>query len=141
MTIKRTPADDAFSKCVRAAADYTCECCGRQYEESSMGLHCSHYFGRRAYSVRFDPGNAFSHCFACHQTLGSNPDDFRKWALGAIGEGRIQLLRERREDTNLAKSIRKNLKDVAKHYREELKRIKSLRAEGVTGKIEIVGYV
>lgn len=138
--IKRTPADDWFSKCIRLAADYTCECCGRKYDESSMGLHCSHYFGRRAYGVRFDPSNAFAHCYGCHQRLGSNPDDFRQWVLGVIGEGRIQLLRERREDSNFAKSIKKNLKDVAKHYREEFKRLKELRDNGATGKLEIIGY-
>lgn len=139
--IKRSPADDAFSKAIRAAADYTCECCGKKYDQSSMGLHCSHFFGRRAYSVRFDPKNAWAHCYGCHQRLGSNPYDFTKWVESKIGCGMLQILRERREDGNAAKLIRKNLKDVAKHYREELKRIQSLRDEGVGGKIDVQGWI
>ena len=139
--IKLNPADTAFSKCVRERTDYTCEVCGGQYEEGDRGLHCSHYFGRRAYSVRFDPANAFAHCFACHQRLGSNPDDFARWADGVLGSGRVQLLRERREDNSLGKTVKKNLKDVAKHYREQLKIMKAKRADGAVGRIEFEGWL
>lgn len=138
--MKRIAADDWFSKCIRIRSNYICESCGRQYESNSMGLHCSHYFGRRAYSVRFDPANAFAHCYGCHQRLGSNPDDFRNWVLGQLGEGRLQLLRERREDNDFAKSVRKNINDVSKHYRDEYRRIESLRSDGEIGRIEIEAY-
>lgn len=139
--IKNSTADSHFSKCIREAAGWKCECCGTQYPENAQGLHCSHYFGRRAYGVRFDPGNAFAHCFSCHQKLGGNPYDFNEWVEGQIGEGLIQILREKREDTNLAKYVKKNLKEVSDHYREEHKRLKALRADGETGKLEIVGFV
>lgn len=139
--IKISTADSHFSKCVREAAGWKCEACGTQYPENAQGLHCSHYFGRRAYGVRFDPNNAFAHCFGCHSKLGGNPDDFRQWVVDQIGEGLIDILRERREDISLAKYIKKNLKDVSDHYRDELKRLKQLRAEGKGGKLDIRGFV
>lgn len=138
--IKRLPADDAFSKCVRERSDWRCEVCGTEYEPGSQGLHCSHYFGRRAYGVRFDPDNAFAHCFGCHQKMGANPDDFTRWATEQLGEGVIQILREKREDIGLAKSVKKFLPDVAKHYREQLKAMKKQRDAGKTGRIEFQGY-
>lgn len=139
--IKRTQADDWFSKCIREASNWKCEGCGTEYEEGSQGLHCSHYFGRRAYAVRFDPDNVFAHCFGCHQKFGANPDDFRAFFVEQRGEGMAQLLREKREDIGLAKSVKKNLKDVAAHYRAEFKRLKAERARGETGPLTVVGYV
>lgn len=138
--IKTTTPDSHFSKCIREAAGWKCECCGTEYPENAQGLHCSHFFGRRAYGVRFDPDNAFAHCFGCHSKLGGNPYDFHKWAEKQIGAGLIQILREKREDTNLAKYIKKNLKSVSDHYREELKRLKQLRAEGAVGKLKVQGF-
>lgn len=145
--IKIHPADSWFSKCIREAADWTCEAheyCGfntsGKFEEGSQGLHCSHYFGRGGYGTRFAVENCDAHCFACHQKLGSNPDDFTRWKAQKYGEGMIGILREKRNDIGLAKAIKKNLKDVAKHYREEHKRLKQLRAEGITGKLDVIGY-
>ena len=142
MGIKRTPADAAFSNCVRYRVDYCCEVCGRDYPDSStrMGLHCSHLFGRRNYSVRFDPRNAFSHCYSCHKQFSENPVEFHLWARAQIGEGAIALLRERMNDHNLGKSVRKNLKEVAAHFRGELDRMAKLRSRGKKGHIEFVGY-
>ena len=138
--LKVTPADLWFSKCIREAAAWKCQCCGKQYEEGTQGLHCSHYFGRRANALRYCPDNAFAHCFGCHQRLGANPDDFRRWVAERIGEGMIDVLREKREDIGLAKSIKKNLKDVAKHYKAEYERLKSKRLEGEMGELEVFEY-
>lgn len=138
--IKRLPADMWFSKCVRERSNWTCEKCGTQYDFGAQGLQCSHYFGRRAYGVRFDPDNAFAHCFSCHQDLGGNPDDFTHWALGELGEGRIQMLREKREDIGLAKSIKKFLPDVAKHYKAEFARMRQERDLGATGRVEFENF-
>lgn len=139
--MKITAADTMFSKCVRSRANWRCEACGTQYEEGSQGLHCSHYFGRRAYAVRFDPMNAFAHCFGCHQKLGSNPDDFQRWAEAHLGEEAIGILREKRENISLAKDYKKNLKDVAKHYREQYALIQEAREKGDDGRIEFIGYI
>jgi len=139
--MKISPADKYFSKCVRARTNWTCECCGKQYEENSQGLHCSHYYGRRAYAVRYDPMNAFAHCFSCHQKLGSNPEDFHRWATETLGKQAIGILQEKRENIGLAKDYKKNLKDVAKHYREQFKLIQEQRELGNNERINFVGYI
>jgi len=72
--------------------------------------------------------------------LGSNPDDHREWMVNKVGEGMIDILRQKREDIGLAKSIKKNLKDVAKHYKAEYDRLKSLRMAGEKGTLDIIEY-
>ena len=52
----------------------------------------------------------------------------------------IDILRDKREDIALAKSIKKNLKDVAKHYKAEYERLKSLRMAGEKGPLDIIEY-
>ena len=52
----------------------------------------------------------------------------------------IDVLREKRNDIGLAKSIKKNLKDVAKHYKAEYERLKSKRLEGEMGELEVFEY-
>jgi hypothetical protein len=139
--IKILPADTWFSKCVRERTHWVCEHCGTQYEEGSQGLHCSHLFGRRAYATRFDANNAFAHCFGCHMKLGSNPIVFTDWAIGELGEGLIELLTLKHNDSNLGKSVKKELKDVAKHYKAEHEKMKQKRTNGEQGRIEFISYV
>ena len=147
MTLKITQADKWFSKCIREAQNYTCEVCGKSYPSNSMGLHCSHYFGRRNYSVRFCGGgadgvtNTFCHCFGCHQRLGSNPYDFTKWVTDTIGEGALEMLIEKRNDINAAKMIKKNLKDVAAHYKLEFEGLQARRAGGDSGILTFNSYL
>ena len=143
MAVKINPADKWFSKCIRESQNWTCEVCKKSYPENHMGLHCSHYFGRRNYSVRFcnSPANAFSHCYGCHQKLGSNPYDFTKWVTDTIGEGALEILIEKRNDINAAKMIKKNLKDVAAHYKLELEGLQARRAGGDTGVLTFNCYL
>ncbi|MAA66780.1 MAG: hypothetical protein CL581_18655 [Alteromonadaceae bacterium] len=79
-------------------------------------------------------------CFSCHNRLGGDPDDFVRWMRERVGEGMIDILREKRDDLMLAKSLKKNETDIARHYREEFKRLKGLRSEGHVGRLEIIGY-
>jgi hypothetical protein len=60
--------------------------------------------------------------------------------IARVGEGMIEILREKRDDIGLAKSIKKNLKDVAKHYKAEYERLKEERMRGERGKLEIMSY-
>ena len=138
MAIKISPADSAFSKCVRERNDWTCERCHKQYDKGSTGLHCSHIFGRRARTIRWCGDNAQALCFSCHQWFGGNPLDATQWLTETLGQGHIDLLREKRE--NIVKVSKLEEKDIAKHYREELKTLEKKRAEGVTGRIEFVSY-
>lgn len=136
--IKVTPADSAFSKCVRERAEWKCEKCGTQYDESSQGLHCSHHHSRGNWSIRFDPLNAEALCYGCHSHYGGT-EQRRNEVMSEIEQG---LLYEKMNDHDLGREARKTKGkgDIAKHYREELERMKKQRAEGVTGRIEFVGY-
>lgn len=143
-TIKRTPADDAFSKCVRERANWTCENCGTYYPEGHRkGLDCSHFFSRGNWSVRFDPANAFAHCVKCHFDLGGSPSDFHQWFIDKCGQGAWDLLNERRNDVWLGKQYKKTKGkgEVAKHYREEFKLMQECRAAGELGKIEFEAWL
>ena len=54
--------------------------------------------------------------------------------------GLLELVRERHRDTNMGKLIRKQLKEVAAHYRQEYERMQQERAKGVTGRLEVEAY-
>lgn len=119
MALRRDAADDWFSKVVRLKADWTCECCGRQYGGPSTGLHCAHIYGRANKRVRWSLDNAVSLCFGCHQTFTANPLDFHSWLQGYLGEGHMEMLNEKRHQMfKTTKIIRKEISD---HYREEFR--------------------
>lgn len=119
--VKRKPADDAFSKCVRAAAGYQCERCGTQYGPGDSGLHCSHNFSRRHRTIRWCKENALALCFGCHQWFGGNPADSGRWLEDKVGSGVIEILREKRDSKVKVSKLEE--KDIAAHYRKEHKRI------------------
>lgn len=60
-TVKRDKADKLFSEYIRKR-DGKCVRCGK-----TNNLQCSHYWGRRMESVRFDPLNAEALCPGCHE--------------------------------------------------------------------------
>jgi len=122
MGIKITPADSAFSKCIRTRDHYTCQRCSTSYTPSDTGLHCSHFHGRGNWSVRLDPENAESHCYGCHQYFEANPHEFSSYWLEKMGQGAYDLLLERKLDIDLSKMYRKTKGkgDIAKHFRGEL---------------------
>lgn len=136
--MKRSPADDAFSKCVRAAADYTCQKCGNVYDKSSTGLHCSHNFSRRHKTIRWCKDNALSLCFHCHSWFGGSPWESGPWLEDKLGIGLIEMLVEKKNAK--IKIPKSEEKEIAKHYREQLKIIQEKRASGKTGYIDFVSY-
>lgn len=138
--IKRTPADVAFSKCIRERAGWTCERCGARHEVNSQGLHCSHFHGRGKWSVRFDPDNTFSVCYGCHQYLGSRPQEHADWVRRQLGDGLFELIRERANDTKLGRIAKREVKEIAKHYRDQHRDMLAMRDQGITGRLQIVGY-
>lgn len=138
-----TPADHWFSLCVRTRTDWTCERCGKKYEEGSQGLHCSHYFGRGHWSVRFDPLNAFAHCYGCHMQFEGNPDYFVSWVIVRLGDEQIDILRDRENDpSGRGKEIKrtKGKGEIAAHFKAEYERMLQERSRGVTGRIEFSGW-
>ena len=123
--IKITPADSAFSKCIRERAGWRCEVCGTQYTPSDTGLHCSHFHGRANWSVRFDPDNAEAACYGCHAKLEGSPHEFTERWKERLGPYRYDALLERKNDIGRGREARKTKGkgDIAKHYRDELKRM------------------
>lgn len=103
--INRSKADIWFSLYIRERAKWACERCTKQFSmpvlvgNKVMGapsnLHCSHIFGRRNKSVRFDKKNAYAHCFACHQWFTENPIELYGWVTGVQGVDEVQSLRVR----------------------------------------------
>ncbi|MDP8078353.1 hypothetical protein [Phocoenobacter skyensis] len=138
MSIKRTPADNYFSKCVRARTNYCCERCGKQYDSSSVGLHCSHNYSRRHRTIRWCKENALALCYSCHEWFGGNPADSGVWLREKLGEGVINILKEK---MNSKMKVPKNEeKEIAKHYKEELKKIEQARANGFYGIVEFESW-
>ena len=138
MAIKRTPADDYFSKCVRARTDYVCERCGKQYYKSSTGLHCSHNYSRRHRTIRWCKENALALCFGCHQWYEVNPPESGRWLENKLGKGTIQLLEENKNAKIKVPKFEE--KEIAKHYREELKKIQEKRNQGEQGYIDFISW-
>ena len=136
--MKTNPADQAFSRCVRERADWTCEKCGSKHEEGSMGLHCSHIFSRRHRTIRWSGDNAQALCFSCHSWYGGNPADSGVWIAEFLGEGHIDLLREKKEQRLKVSKLEE--KEIAKHYREQLKAMKAERDNGKQGRIEFESW-
>lgn len=140
MALLITPADQSFSRCVRERTNWTCEVCGRYHPEgnSRMGLHCSHWMGRGNWSTRFDPRNAFSQCWPCHRDMGSNAPYFADWVAECLGTN--VAFEVRALSSKPAKGIRKQVPDIAKHYRRQHKLMQAIRAEGWQGRIEFAPY-
>ena len=140
--IKRTPADAAFSDCIRERANWCCEVCGADYTGRTQGLHCSHYHGRGNWSVRFDPDNAEAACYGCHQKLEGSPHDFYLRWMEKLGEGAYQLLLERKNDTDRGREARKTKGkgEIAKHYRDEHEKMVAVRDSFHAERIEFTGY-
>jgi hypothetical protein len=137
--MKRSPADIAFSKCIRERADWICEYSGKDFKNNRGGLHCSHFYGRRARTVRWDADNAFAHGCYEHKYLGENPGEFHSWAIKTRGDGWYQILTEKWR--NLKRKVTKlEEKEIAKHYQEQLKIMEQKRKDGVTGWLEFVNY-
>ena len=135
--IKRTPADIAFSLCIRERSDWKCERCGTQYAPNSRGLECSHYHTRGKWGVRFHPLNAEALCTGCHFLEGG-----LKRADGNLTQFELDLLTDLVNDTGLGKEMRKTKGKgaIAKHFREQLDLMKQLRECGATGRLDFEAF-
>jgi len=121
MGIKIKPADQWFSRCVRLAANWTCERCGTQYEENSTGVHNSHIFSRRHRTIRWAAANTQCLCYSCHQWFGGNPADSGYWVTNLLGIGHMELLREQRDSRVKVSKIEE--KEIGKWYKAEYERM------------------
>ena len=94
MGIKITPADKAFSYCVKFRDKWTCQRCGKKHEVGSKGLHCSHYWGRGKSATRRDLQNCISLCYPCHQLWGHGDgrDEYKLFMINQLGQRAFDLL-------------------------------------------------
>lgn len=132
MALLITPADKAFSLCVRERANWRCERCGRiTPDDKRMGLHCSHWIGRGSWGVRFHPLNAAAHCYGCHAYFEGRPALFTDWVHERIGEQAADKLLALSKKP--AYGIRKSVATIAKFYRGENKAQLEKRKGGEMG--------
>jgi len=133
MGIKIKPADKAFADCLKTAHDYTCERCGNQGR-----MELSHVYGRRHRTIRWCKDNGNCLCHYCHRQWHEDPLDSFYWFDEKYGEARRNFLTEKMH--NRVKVSKLEEKDIAKHYREQLKLIEQKRLDGECGYIDFVSW-
>ena len=84
-------ADKYFSKFIRTRDKWTCQRCKTKYKEGSLA--CSHFYGRRNESTRFEPDNCIALCYGCHKYFDeTNREAYREFKLKQLGEKRFKSL-------------------------------------------------
>lgn len=92
MKIKLRKADQLFSKLTRFRFNYTCQKCGKEYNEhntlSLRNLGVSHYYGRSRENTRFDNDNATLLCnLPCHRRWeGEERGDYTEYMIERLGQ-------------------------------------------------------
>lgn len=138
--MKRDKFDKLFSDSVRERDDWTCQRCGKYFPEGHrQGLHCSHIFSRRHRATRWEPKNATSHCFSCHQYLGSNPIMFNHWARDQLGDDVIDYLEKRHRE--IVKLTTQEKKEMYIFMHKEYDRMKDERMNGEQGVLSFSGFL
>lgn len=129
-TLKERHLDAAFSLLVRMRANFRCERCSN----TGVKMDCSHLFGRRNRSTRFDPDNAVCHCATCHRHLTENPMVFAEWIHGYLGPDRAAKLRLR-VNTPIKRTTSQK-RDLYNRMLSEIDRITDIRSNRVTKREE-----
>lgn len=131
--MKISPADKAFADCIKEAHNHTCAVCGIQGR-----MELSHIHSRRFRTIRWAVLNALPKCHTCHRWWHENPTESGAWFEKTYGEGVVDLLIEKRNAK--FKVPKSEEKEIAKHYREQLKIIEQKRADGATGYIDFESW-
>lgn len=139
MALKRDATDAAFSDAVREAADWLCQRCGRMFpERKGQDAHCSHFLSRKFNSTRWHPDNAVCLCASCHAVVTDDHDEHVTLIKRILGSVRYERLKQRKQLVVRYRPADK--REMSKHYRAEVARIKQMRREGVIGAVELVPY-
>ena len=115
--LKIFPSDSIWSKYIRTRDNWTCQRCDKKYAPPTSALHCSHFWSRGSWSVRFDEDNCQALCYGCHSYLGGNPQEHREFILDKLGQERFDALQKRR-NTPLKSGQKKYL--LSKEFRKEV---------------------
>jgi hypothetical protein len=139
VVVKRTPLDAVFSDVIRESYDWTCAHSGLFFPaRKGLDVHCSHFYSRALNSTRWFPDNCTCLSAAAHSYLGDRPDAHAAFIRRHLGDVRFEALQER--NRRIFRYRERDKTDMRKHYRNELERLRALRADGATGPIEIVAY-
>lgn len=137
--MKRDATDAIFSDVIREAYDWTCAYYGTVFpDRKGREVQCSHFKSRGFNSTRWFPDNAVCLSAAAHTYLGRHPDEHTDFIRKHLGPVRYQELCER--NRRIYRYRASDKKAMRQHYAAELERIRALRADGVTGYIEVVAY-
>lgn len=138
--IKIFACDKAFADCMKISVGYACQRCHVIYGPKHQGLHLSHYISRGNWSVRHHPDNGFVHCYGCHAHLGSRPAEFTSWVIDRSGFARHEILIELARDTARGRRARREKKEIAKFYRDQLFAFQGRRDKGEMGNFMVMAY-
>ena len=116
--LKIFPSDSIWSKYIRTRDNWTCQRCDKKYAPPTSALHCSHFWSRGSWSVRFDEDNCQALCYGCHSYLGGNPQEHREFILNKLGQKEFDALQKRR-NTPLKSGQKKYL--LSKEFRKEVR--------------------
>jgi hypothetical protein len=141
--VKISPADSAFSQCIKVRAGGRCESSGKEFPGADMtgkaqGLECAHIYGRRAKSTRWEPDNAMALSHYRHRYYTENPHEWIAFVAEKLGQERFERLRAKWL-TNVQVNDKLE-KAIAAHYRQQLRWMQDMRKAGIVGRIEFIAW-
>lgn len=137
--VKNKAIDKWVSLLCRERAEWICERCDKNFSTQHGRLDWSHLFSRTmSLLIRWSPDNCFAHCKACHFFFGNNPIHYKDWATEKLGEGMIEILKEKSWATE--KPYRSERLKILAFYKDQYEKMMQKRADGVTGRLEWQGW-
>lgn len=116
--MKITEADRQFSLAIRERDEWNCRHCCEHHEPPTKALQCAHIYSRSIKATRYCADNAIALCAACHKWFTERPVEFRNWLVNELGEGHMDLLREK--SNAIGNDSKATRAEVSKHYREQI---------------------
>lgn len=115
-------AQAAFNAYIRARdKGKPCISCDKPLDGGANTFDAGHYRSvGSAPHMRFVEDNCHGQCKHCNNWLAGNHVEYRKRLLERIGERQLELLES---DNTLRKYTKEGLEEIAKHYREETRRL------------------
>ena len=115
-------AQAAFNAYIRARdKGKPCISCDKPLDGGANTFDAGHYRSvGSAPHMRFVEDNCHGQCKHCNNWLAGNHVEYRKRLLERIGERQLDLLES---DNTLRKYTKEGLEEIAKHYREETRRL------------------
>ena len=116
-------AQTAFNSFVRARdAGKPCISCGTPLSNEPNTYDAGHYRSvGSAPNMRFVEDNCHGQCKHCNNYLAGNHVEYRKRLVERIG---LQAVERIEADQTVRKYTREGLEEIAKHYREETRKLK-----------------